>query len=138
MEWSELKSAVENASSADHKLNEALFAQAYGWSYPLFGAARQQFDRETRENGLTNYTGSTDSAIVFTSLVFPKSSFIMQLDDNGVSGVSMTAVLDEWEAEATGQTSVVGAAKASSLPLAIVLATLNARLSILPVRTAED
>jgi hypothetical protein len=104
----------------------------------LFGAARQQFDRETRENGLTNYTGSTDSAIVFTSLVFPKSSFIMQLDDNGVSGVSMTAVLDEWEAEATGQTSVVGAAKASSLPLAIVLATLNARLSILPVRTAED
>lgn len=57
----ELIARLKRATGADWKLDQEIFAFKYGWSYPLVGAALEEFDGLDREN--KNYTESTHAAI---------------------------------------------------------------------------
>jgi hypothetical protein len=51
------------ATAPDQALDEEIFAFVHGWSFPLIGAARVEFDRTSRETGNTAYTSRFNAAL---------------------------------------------------------------------------
>lgn len=53
---------LERATGPDHKLDMEIFALERGWSFPLFGAALEEWAAGNRAGVKQDYTGSIDAA----------------------------------------------------------------------------
>jgi hypothetical protein len=59
----DLIALLEAATRPDSDLDKRVFAYVDGWSYPLVGAAIQEFKERMRWDGETRYTASLDAAL---------------------------------------------------------------------------
>jgi hypothetical protein len=89
--WKELAARLVKAGNHDLDLNQRLFAAVHGWTYPLAGAALQEYEAIGRESGRNDFTGDTDSAFRLAER-FSESrpSFKMERDGDGHAKVTMS------------------------------------------------
>lgn len=119
----DLIARLKKTTGQDWKLDQEIFALAEGWSYPLVGAAQQQFECATLAHGRTNYTASIDAALTLV----PKGLYWMAgfgkcREDEPLGGVAIFRPGNEDIPEAQ--------AEAATVALAICIAALTARQSL--------
>jgi hypothetical protein len=121
MNWEEIATKLRSAKGTQDDLNKLLFAAAFGWSYPLVGAAYHQFHDMTRESGNTDFTGNSEAAFVLARHVLEKARFRIDVREDQTAEVAMSGEDgNEWN---PGVFYVVKTAP--SLPLAICQCTLQ-------------
>jgi len=91
----------------------------------LIGAADHQFERLSRENGRTNFTGDTASAMLLAREAFPGCSFSMEVSGNDKASVRLQA-----KAEYAPVTELDVKADGPSLPIAILRCVTKGKLGI--------
>ncbi|MCV9964128.1 hypothetical protein OIU34_19790 [Pararhizobium sp. BT-229] len=115
MNWDEIEGRLYRTRESDDDLNKMLFAKAFGWSYPLVGAAYHHFHDLTREYGKTDFTGDAEAAFVLARRVLEKARFRIDVREDKSAEVAMSGQdFEEWN---PGIYYVVKTAP--SLPLAI-------------------
>lgn len=62
---------VEKATRKSDDLDQHIFAWHRGWSFPLFGAARQEWNEALRHGILVDYTASLDAALALVEEKLP-------------------------------------------------------------------
>jgi hypothetical protein len=90
MQLNEIEDRLRRARGSDHDLNEMLFAKAFGWSYPLIGAAYSHFHGLTRETEKTDFTGNSEAAMVLAHRVLEKCSFKITVNEDRSAVVNMS------------------------------------------------
>ncbi|MDW9481760.1 hypothetical protein GOB57_24230 [Sinorhizobium meliloti] len=97
MKWEEIEARLHDARSSDDNLNRMLFAEAFGWSYPLAGAAYQHFEQLTRETERTDFTGNSEAAFALARRVLEKALFRIEVREDKSAEVNMSGQdFDEW------------------------------------------
>lgn len=115
MDWEEIENRLASSKASEDDLNQILFAKAYGWSYPLVGAAYHHFHDMTRQSGKTDFTGDAEAAFVLARRVLEKACFRIDLREDKVAEVAMSG--QDYDDRNPGIYYVVKTAP--SLPLAI-------------------
>lgn len=112
-----LQKSFEEAERPDRKLDECFFAAFYGWTYPLSGAARAEFEARAAE-GRAGFSGSTDPLYDLLASDFPELHVM----------VSSPTMGKPWEAVVSVQQSArfVHVAHAKGRALALGAALLKA------------
>lgn len=123
MTWTTIKDRLREVKQSDSRMNEELFAAAYGWSYPLFGAARAEYDSLTRETGRTDYTGDIGSAMALVDRVLDNVTydFLIVRDKSAVIGLQFHGTEDRPKVNST-RTKAVNA----QIGILVCLAELEA------------
>lgn len=73
----DLHARVCEASGPSYELEQRIFAFAYGWSFPLFGAAHEEWARLSRETARTNYTYSLDATLALAEKLLPDAEYVI-------------------------------------------------------------
>jgi hypothetical protein len=121
MNWETIETKLLTAKLSEDHLNEMLFAKAFGWSYPLAGAAYHHFNDLTRQSGKADFTGDAEAAFVLARRVLEKARFRIDVREDKSAEVDMSGEdYDEWN---PGIYHVVKCAP--SLPLAICACTVE-------------
>lgn len=95
--WNEIEDRLHSAKSSDDDLNKMLFAEAFGWSYPLVGAGYQHFDQLTREYGKTDFTDNAEAAFLLARRVLEKARFKIDVREDKSAEVTMSGDdYDDW------------------------------------------
>lgn len=113
--WDDIEAKLHSAKSSVDDLNKMLFAEAFGWSYPLVGAAYHHFDELTRQHGKTDFTGDAEAAFVLARRVLEKARFRIDVREDKSAEASMSG--DDYDDWNPGSYDVTKAAP--SLALAI-------------------
>lgn len=100
MDLQQAHDRLGTAKDSDRELDEFLFAQVYGWHYPLVGAAYNQFHAMARETGETEFSSDTESAFRLAGRVLEKPRFRMEVDGDGPAVVTMTGAPDDCSGDA--------------------------------------
>jgi hypothetical protein len=117
MELSEIEDRLNRTRAADDELNEMLFAQAFGWSYPLTGAGYHHFHGLGSEHGRTDFTGNAQAAFMLAKRVLEKAKFDISIDENGCAQVKMagqcydTYLCGYYEVTKTGATLAIAVSR---------------------------
>ncbi len=119
---------LEKATKNSHQLNQEIFALVQGWSYPLHGAALEEWESTLKETGLVSYTSSIDAAMTLV----PEGWSNWWMIARGAAGVT-AAELRKYPDIGTKYDEVQ--ASSYSTPIAICIAGLKAQLS---TRTHEQ
>lgn len=97
MNWEEIENRLNSSKASEDDLNQILFAEAFGWSYPLVGAAYHHFHDLTRESGKTDFTGNAEAAFVLARRVLEKARFRIDVREDKSAEVAMSGQdFEEW------------------------------------------
>lgn len=115
---------LERATGPDRKIDMEIFALERGWSFPLFGAAWEEWTAGNREGLKQDYTGSVDAALKLA----PQDSAVglaIYLEDNpdNKEGRYRATIMPPLSMKPAQDVTVY----ARTLPLAICFAALKSR-----------
>ena len=132
--WDEIETKLHSAKSSEDDLNKMLFANAFGWSYPLVGAAYHHFDELTRQYGKTDFTGDAEAAFVLARRVLEKARFRIDVREDKSAEVTMSG--EDYEEWNPGVYDVIKTAP--SLALAICACTVEIMKQMSQKSDAKD
>jgi hypothetical protein len=124
MDWKALRKSADKTDHEDMEFDRMLFAAVESWSYPLVGAAYNEFERRLREGPSVSYTGNAEAALAFARDLFPHATFEITIDAKDKVTVRIGG---RREADSGASIVILETCKAPSIALGVIRAALAER-----------